>query len=122
MTKIIDLDALVSAPKKVKLGGKVYTLPGDLPADLYLEINQYASDGRSEAEQFAALNDRVLELFQINHPELKTLPLSLSQLMLAIPTIYSGGETEDDAPPPPRDQAGTRSSRARPKTKSQRSA
>lgn len=37
---IKDLDALVPTDKRVQLDGVVYTLPGDLPLEIYLRVNK----------------------------------------------------------------------------------
>ncbi len=47
-----DLDALVPDDLAVKLGGVTYTLPGDLPLEIYIRINK-ASDQEDEDEQAA---------------------------------------------------------------------
>lgn len=47
-----DLDALVPTDKDVKLGGIKYTLPGDLPLEIYIRINK-ASELEEESEQDA---------------------------------------------------------------------
>lgn len=115
--KIIDLDALVGPPKKVKLGGDIYKLPADLPAPLFLKISTYADSEMDEAEMFADLYDELLDLFRVHQPDLDDLPIGVAQLVLAVPKIYQDGvsETEEGGARPSR--AGTRSTRRKPKTK-----
>lgn len=122
--EIIDLDRLVGKPKKVRLEGKVYTLPAQIPVPLYLLIKQRQKE---RAEKIAKgeesddvdvveeIHGQVLELFQIHHPDLKIVPCGMSQLFDIIPTIYPPNEAEGDdgdAVPPTRTPArrGSKSS------------
>lgn len=124
MAKITDLDELLSPDKKVKLAGKTYTLPGDLPVELYLRITNFNDAETSEREAIEAMYDEVLGLFRYKEPNLKALPLTMPQLVLAIARIYGDDTAEEDAPaPPPRRRAsgtGT-SSKSRPKSRARRS-
>jgi hypothetical protein len=52
-----DLDALVPTDRTVKLGGVVYTVPGDLPLEIYIRVNK-ASELEGVDEQ-AALDQMV---------------------------------------------------------------
>lgn len=114
--KIIDLDALVGPPKKVKLGGEIYSLPADLPAPLFLKISTYGDSEMDESEMFADLYEELLELFRVHQPDLEDLPIGVAQLVLAVPRIYQDGvsETQEGGARPSR--AGTRST-SRKKTK-----
>jgi hypothetical protein len=47
-----DLDALVPDDTHVKLGGVQYTLPGDLPLEIYVRVNK-ASELEAEDEEAA---------------------------------------------------------------------
>lgn len=47
-----DLDALVPEDVNVKLGGVQYTLPGDLPLEIYVRVNK-ASELEQEDEEGA---------------------------------------------------------------------
>lgn len=53
-----DLDALVPAEKEVKLGGSKYTLPGDLPLEVYVRV-QKASALEDDGDEQAALEEMV---------------------------------------------------------------
>lgn len=112
MSTIIDLDDILGEDKLVKLQGETYRLPPDLPVELYLKIQRLASQDASETEMIEALYEDVLTLFRHKKPDLKELPLSLAQLVTAIPTIYGGGADEDDAARPQRTRGGA-SSRSR---------
>lgn len=114
MTKIIDLDELLGEPKKVRLKGVVYKLPPDLPVELYLRIVKLNETGATEAELVDALYEQLLELFRYDKPDLKTLPVSMSQLVNAVATIYGqGDEAEGDAAPPRKRQSGGATSSSR---------
>ena len=93
-TQIVDLDALLGDDKRVKLGGKTYTLPADLPVELYLKINRAAKEGMDDALMVETLYDEVLDLFRYKAPDLDALPLSMNQLVGAIGAIY--GDKPDD--------------------------
>ena len=116
--KIIDLDALVGPPKKVKLGGEIYSLPADLPAPLFLKISTYADSELSEAEMAEDLYEELVELFRVHQPAIDSLPIGIAQMVLAIPQIYQDGvsETQEGGARPSR--AGTRSTSRKRKTKS----
>lgn len=117
--KIIDLDALVGPPLKVRLNERVYKLPPDLPAPLFLKISSYADSGLDEAEMAADLYDELVELFRVHQPDLEELPIGIAQMVAAIPTIYQDGASEAPAEGGARpSRAGTRSTRRKPKTKS----
>lgn len=90
-SEIVDLDAIAPKPKKVKLGGKTYTLPGDLPVETVLAIEQAEqAEKDGAAPEVNLLYKHLLDLFQVHHPEIKKLPIGMVQLLLAIPTIYFG--------------------------------
>lgn len=112
-TPIIDLDLLAPPPKQVRIGGEVYTLPGDIPVELYLRINQFNADGAkvTDLEVIQYLHDELLKLFHVHHPGLDELPMSIAQAVLAVGVIYGGAGQEDQDGPPPRAKAGTPSSR-----------
>ena len=110
-TEIIDLNPLLGKPKKVRLGTKIYTLPAQIPVELYLLIKQRQADRAEKIEKGEDAEDldvvqevhrQVLELFQIHHPDLKSVPCGMSQLFEIIPTIYPPKNVpgEDDADDP----------------------
>lgn len=56
-TNYRDLDALVPTDKTVKLGGVEYTLPGDLPLEIYLRMNK--AGALEDEDDKAALDELV---------------------------------------------------------------
>lgn len=108
-TKFVDLDKIVGADIKVQVGGVKYVLPGDMPADLYLEVNRRAQEGDdTDYESIRDLHERVLDLFRYKQPDLDSIPgLTLRQLFVAIGEIYGPDEgdqedSEESAPARPR--------------------
>ena len=99
---VIDLDALAPEPKRVKLAGKEYLLPGDVPVADMLAFEALAQ--RAEEEQIddteagRMLYDAVLAIFRVHHPDLERLPMGMDQLVGFVPAVYGEGEeTEEDA-------------------------
>jgi hypothetical protein len=113
---VTDLDDLIPDDKQVKLGGKVYTLPGDLPMEVWLKLGKleqesdkddadnekvlgmmvellvelftgYSSDGRPEAEVTAEKEALAKLLRKLG---VATLPNILKQVYGAL-----GGDEED---------------------------
>lgn len=119
--KIVDLDLLLGEPINVKLGGVVWRLPADCPAELYLQMLQVAQETGDdeddpgtvavrELELFLPLRDGLLELFQVHQPNLPRLPaaMGLEMLVASIGRIYGQGEAgptaeqaAEESPPPP---------------------
>ena len=92
----IDLDALAPVAKRVKLGGKIYKLPGDMPLQLFLRIQgfeQRVEKGESENTLLSELQDELLALFQHYQPALKKLPdIGVLGLLGSLGHIYGGGQ------------------------------
>lgn len=116
--QIIDLDEILGADKKVKLGGQIYVLPPDLPVELYLRITNLAGTGASDEEMIPVLYENLLELFRYKQPKLESLPLSMSHLVTAVAKIYG----DDDAPEerPTRATRGGASTRPKARSRSRR--
>lgn len=118
---VIDLDEFLAPDKKVRLrkNGKVYTLPGDLDAELYLKITSASERGLSEAEFIRGLYDDVLALFRYGDPKLDKLPLALPQLINLIGAVYGNDEGQGERRPPrtAARRSGGRSSRSRSATR-----
>lgn len=110
MAEIIDLDAALPPDKKVRIGGKTYLLPGDIPVELFLKV-QRAAGGDGSGDVVADLRDALLELFQARDRSMKSLPLGMGQLMELIPRVYMG--TGPDPPRPTRGATGTSRPRSR---------
>lgn len=117
---IIDLDEILGDPKRVRLAGKVYTLPADVPVELFLQVNKLSQqEDRAESEIVEQMYEDLLGLFRVHQPTLKALPISLGQLLVAFSTIY--GKEEEPAKPtrPPgatRSRGVPRSNRRTPKS------
>ena len=98
----VDLDALAPLPKRVKLGGKVYKLPGDMPMPLFLRVQNYeqrVEKGENENILLAELQDELLALFQVHSPTLKVLPeIGVLVLLQSLGAIYGGAVGEAPAP------------------------
>lgn len=116
--KIIDLDAVVGDPKKVKLRGKTYTLPPDMPVELYLRLTQLQGEEDPDTDQIRAMHDEVLKLFRdsfYGDPKLTALPegLGIKSLMRLIIDVYGEqvDEEEPKAAPPRKPSPGKRTSR-----------
>jgi hypothetical protein len=94
----VDLDALAPAAKRVRLGGKVYRLPGDMPMPLFLRIQNYeqrAEKGEDETVMLAELQGELLTLFQVHQPTLKALPdIGVLVLLASLGAIYGGAAGE----------------------------
>lgn len=69
---ITDLDVLVPPDRKVMLGGRVYTLPGDMPLETYLKVNlmaQQQEEGVTEEVLVNHMVDALVDLFVRLMPE-----------------------------------------------------
>jgi hypothetical protein len=102
----VDLDALAPAPKRVRLNGKVWKLPGDLPMELFFRFQGYeqrVEAGEDEYEIVKEITAEIVALFQVHQPTLKKLPpLGLKQLVQVIGSVYGGQVPPGEAPPPNR--------------------
>jgi hypothetical protein len=133
--KLIDLSDLLAEDKQVRLSqtGPVYTLPGDIPAELFLRIQVEAQrqvdalQAEDMSEMTAAtrdLLDQILKLFQYGDPSMTELPgeASLVQLVQLIDRVYGSqseaGPVEGGERP---SSGGTRSSSSKGRTKSRSS-
>lgn len=117
----IDLDALAPKPKRVKLGGKWYRLPGDMPMGLFVRVQGYEQRidaGEDEAGLLTELQSELLALFQVNQPTMKKLPeIGVLSLMGALGAIYASGEA---APAAPANRAQTRQAKRKTPSKPSR--
>ena len=86
MPRTVDFDAIREQPVEVKLDGKWYKLPSDIPIELYAEIQ--GRDEGDDADIVLALRDQVLALLQIHQPKLKALPCGVKEVFEIIPTVY----------------------------------
>lgn len=98
-TEIIDIDALLGEPKKVKLGGKIYTLPAQMPVGYYLRMRnrqKERAENKENTDTIETLYEETLELFKTNHPDVKELPLGITQLLEVIARVYNPDVFEQD--------------------------
>lgn len=97
----VDLDALAPTPKRVRLGGKVWQLPGDMPMPLFMRTQGYearVAAGEDEGQLLIELQAEILALFQVHQPKLTELPeIGLVQLLTALGQIY--GQLGEATPP-----------------------
>lgn len=89
MAEITDLDIVLGAPKKVRLDGKLYTLPAQIPVPLYLKLKAQRDD---DTDLLESLHEEVLALFQIHQPEMTVVPCGMGQLFDIIPLVYGPDE------------------------------
>lgn len=101
--EIIDLDAsgVIATPKTIRLHGRTYDLPGDIPATLYVKLQQVVrtglGDGPGARQIEEDLHNEALALFNVYQPDLDRLPLGLNELVRAITYVYSTARTADQA-------------------------
>lgn len=115
-TKIIDLDELIAPPRRVKLKGVTYTLPGELPVPLYLRLKatEDAPEDEAGGDRVEDLNELLLELFRVHQPDLDELPVGLTQAFTIIPRVYGAStildenEGDDGEPDGPKQGTGAR--------------
>lgn len=70
MAEVIDLDALVPAGKRIRLGGREYPIPGDMPLEVYLKIAHASTkEHDNEHEALLELVDAVVSLLAWDSPE-----------------------------------------------------
>lgn len=89
--EITDLDAsgVLAAPKRIRLHGVEYTLPGDVPAPLYVQLIG-AADRPDDKDLTKDIYREVLALFRVYQPDLESVPLGLNEMTRVIGVIYSG--------------------------------
>jgi hypothetical protein len=132
--RLIDLDLIAPRGVTVRKGGVDYPLPGDPPVSLWLAIidahDEYiASSGAEQVEALQLFHDRMLELFQLENPDLTELPFGVGGMFTVLGGFY-GAELDEPDPPgadeaPPasttRTKRGRTSSAAKPRTTATRS-
>lgn len=108
-TRIIDLDVLLPEDKHVRMGGKVYILPGDLPVELYLKVQEATRVSGEVDTSVEDLRAAMIELLQIRNRSITKLPagMGMAQMVTLITNVYMGGD--DAAPKAPRTGGATRS-------------
>lgn len=104
--KVIKLNSVVRAPKFVEIEGTEYRLPGDIPIELVALMERL--EAGDDEQVTVRLQDELLSLFRRYQPDLKRLPLGLSEAVEALGIIYEpdddgdvgGGEDEPDPTTP----------------------
>lgn len=114
----IDLDDIILEDHKVKLGGQIYLLPGDLPIEEMLSLSRAwermnAGIGGTDGDELVDdLYQRVLALFRVRQPDLEELPIGVLAVARLIVRLYSGPDDDEpagraaDPTPPPKAGAG----------------
>lgn len=107
MATIIELDDALPPDKKVRLAGKVYTLPGDIPTPLFLRI-QRATQNIAGDEGIENLSEAIVDLFRTRDASIVELPLGLAQMVTLFSTVYGApDEEEPDEARPTKPTRGT---------------
>jgi hypothetical protein len=106
--RVIDLDTVLSEDVIVRLEGKEYQLPGDVPVPMWLRISQAAdafreslNDDSTGSDTLIDLYRAVLPLFQIYQPDLEEIPMSGRKLLALIFGLYDSDEDPVEAEPDP---------------------
>lgn len=113
----IDLDEVILADHKVRLAGREYLLPGDLPVEQMLglshawdQLSTREGEEHSGDELVRDLYDRALELFRVRQPDLESLPIGVVSIGRLIAGLYGGLDDEAtpaaDPPSAPERKAG----------------
>lgn len=121
MSVVKDLDVLAADPRDVKLAGKIYLVPGDLPIPTMLRLERYsqrmaelAADTADDAgaaqeaqkEAVLSLYEEILALFQVYQPDLTEIPIQMPQLVGIVNRIYGDDEEAEDPENPTQPPAG----------------
>ncbi len=106
MPRLIDLDVIAPVGVTVRKNGVDYKLPGDPPVSLWLAIidahDQWAAAPPAESnESLALFHDRMLELFQIESPDLQELPFGPAGMFAVLAGFYGNALDDDEAEPDP---------------------
>jgi hypothetical protein len=120
-TEIIDLDVVLDEPKRVRLGGNVYTLPPQIPVPLYLKIKARQESPDESDDVLEGLHQQVLELFQVHQPDMTAVPAGMGQLFQIIPAVYGAGPDPKKGTTTGRTGSAKRPNSARAKRKVSRS-
>ncbi len=112
---MVDLDAVVSPDREVRMGGHTYRIPGSPPMEWYLWQRQFLktlADGDVTDASVDEAYEKVLELIQIRAPKTTMLPgVSAEHCFRFLVAAYS--TPEDEGPPTTRKTRGGTPPRAR---------
>lgn len=94
--RIVDLDAagILTQPIKARIGGKVYTLPGDVPAPLFAKIIQVEGNAEATPADLIGLYEQLLKLFQEHDPSVEELPIGITEMVRVIGYLYMSHDEE----------------------------
>lgn len=99
----IDLDLLVPKdPKRVRLAGRTYVLPSDIPVQLWLRLDRLTPEQHTDSEILRGIYDSLLDLFRMADPDLTELNIHVGSLVRAVGLIYGQPEEPAVAVPPTR--------------------
>lgn len=114
MARFIDLDDVVPEAIYVRVAGQEWTLPGDIPVPLYLELDRLwdeaaGDDAEKAVEAAERMRDALLTLFREAHPDMEELPVGTRGLMHLVFRYLNADVLgqEDEAPARPQRRAGT---------------
>jgi len=97
----LDLDAIAPPNRTLRLGGKVYELPGDMPIETIIRAMQLQGqmESEDEAEAVGAINsliEIIYDLFRECDPDFVPIKLSLSNVMNILGLVLSGMNIDFD--------------------------
>ena len=97
----LDLDALAPPNRTLRLGGKVYELPGDMPIETVIHAMQLQAAIESEdgRESLAAINELleiIYGLFRLTNDDFEPMPLSLGNIVQILGLVLSGMDIDFD--------------------------
>lgn len=138
---VIDLDKVVPEDVIFKYRGEDYRFPGDIDADTVLVlvklVNELAraeghvedvpGDSAKARRVGKQLDEELLKLFQVNHPQLERLPFGAHALSMVVGTVltrlgFMDAETpKPDGDPPTKARAKPKKARSRRSSTSSRS-
>lgn len=111
---IKDLDALVPSDKRVSLGGRVYTVPGDIPMEVFVRVNKAGLlEDENEAGAVEEMVGALIDLFTwnskgkpeetVNRKEIEAAlrRMGVKTISRILRAVYSEEETTVDEPSPP---------------------
>jgi hypothetical protein len=105
LPRLIDLDVIAPLGVTVRKNSIDYKLPGDPPVSLWLAIidahDQWTVATGSDANDALQLfHDRMLELFQLETPDLDELPFGPAGMFAVLSGFYGNSLDEEPAGDP----------------------
>lgn len=62
MSRVTDLDVVVPEDRPVRLGGEEYMVPGDIPLEIFLRLNNVGGDEENEVSESDAAEGMIVVL------------------------------------------------------------